>query len=195
MPLIEPAQRTADWLEIRRNKITASVAAACLGLDPYCSRRMAWKKIVSIEDGYQNRHMRWGVQFEAAARLDYEAISGNLVETTGFWIHPTCDWLGASPDGLIGKDGLAEIKCPTVPPEKVPIHHRIQMLIQLACTERQFCDYFSWGANGKQFLARVHRAGIPGLIVRLEKFYREFVLTGVEPPRKARKCRKTANAP
>lgn len=193
MPMVIDHQRTQDWLTARERKITASLAAACLGLDPYRSAKAAWREITGQKtdaerDEYRtNRHMQWGVQFEAAARNDYEAITGNFVEETGFWVHPTLPWLGASPDGLIGHDGLVEVKCPTDAPGRVPINHRIQCLIQLAVTGRQWVDYFSWGSNGKRFLARVHRAGIPGLIVRLEAFYRAFVVTGIEPPRKKRK--------
>jgi putative phage-type endonuclease len=187
MPLLHINQRTDEWLTARRGKITASLAAACLSLDPYKSRAAAWREIMGMGSGLQNRHMQWGVQFEAAARLDYEVLSGHIVEETGLWQHPTVPWLAASPDGLIGREGLVEIKCPTEPPQSVPIHHRIQCLIQLACTERLWCDYYSWGAGHHAYIARVHRAGIPGLIAKLAVFYRKYVETGIEPPRKKRK--------
>jgi putative phage-type endonuclease len=187
MPLLVEAQRTDQWHSARQGRITASLAAACLGLDPYTSRQKAWRSIVGAQVKDDNRHIRWGVQFEAAARLDYEAATGNIIETTGFWVHPTLDWLGASPDGLIGTDGLAEIKCPTNCPPRVPVHHRVQCLIQLFVTERVWCDYYSWGASGQRFLARIHRAGLPGLVARLHRFYQDFVVPGVEPPRKRKK--------
>lgn len=188
MPPLLHEQRTQEWLDARRGKVTASLAAACLGLDPYTSPKMAWKKISGLVDNeLQNRHMQWGVQFEAKARLDYEVESGNFVETTGLWVHPTCEWLAASPDGLIGADGLCEIKCPTDTPPRVPIHHRIQMLIQLACTERAWCDYYAWAGPQKTLLRRVYRAGLPGLICRLKSFYETYVLTATEPPRRKRK--------
>lgn len=187
MPLLVVAQRTDAWASARQGRITASLAAACLGLDPYMSARKAWRIITQGEKIPENHHMAWGRQFEAAARLDYEAVTGNIVEETGFHVHPVCDWLGASPDGLVGADGLAEIKCPTHPPAAIPLHHRIQCLIQLAVTERLWVDYFSWGCIGQKFLGRVERAGIPGLICRLEAFYRQYVVTTVEPPRKRRK--------
>lgn len=191
MPEITFAQRSEEWYDARRGKITASLAAACLNLDPHKSARAAWREILGIDGPRKtNRAMEWGITWECQARLDYEAEQATFVETTGFWVHDTLPWLGASPDGLVGADGLAEIKCPLKARNAVPIHHRIQCLVQLAVTGRLWCDYFSWGVQGDRFLARVHRAGIPGLLVRLEKFYREYVLTNTEPPRKARKvCR------
>ena len=185
MPEIVVAQRCPEWYEARRGKITASLAAACLHLDPYKSAKAAWREIMGIDPGYRpNRAMQWGITYECQARLDYEAEQGVFVETTGFWVHPELPWLGASPDGLCGADGLAEIKCPLNARNRVPIHHRIQCLVQLAVTGRSWCDYYSWGVAGERFLRRVHRAGIPGLLVRLEAFYRAYVLTGIEPPRK-----------
>lgn len=195
MPELCPNQRTEEWLEARKGKITASLAAGCLGLHPYMSAKKAWREIMGCDGPrLENRHMQWGIQFEAAARLDYEAEQGVFIETTGFWVHPLLPWLGASPDGLIGTDGLCEIKCPTNAPSAVPLHYRIQCLVQLAVTGRAWCDFYCWAANGERFLQRVHRAGIPGLLVRLEHFYRSYVLTNTEPPRKARKRRDKAQA-
>ncbi len=190
MPLLQHDQGSESWLQAREGRITASLAAACLGLDPNTSRAEAWRRIRGKRwEG--NHHTRWGQEFEPAARAQYEAVSGELVEQTGFWVHPLHDWLGASPDGLVGVEGLAEIKCPMKLPSCVPIHHRIQMLVQLACTDRLWCDYFAWAGN-EHFTRRIHRAGIDGLIARLESFYKTWVLTGIEPLRKIRKKRSTA---
>lgn len=190
MPETVSAQRTPEWYAARKGKITASLAAACLGLDPYKSRRKAWREIMGTEPPERgNRAMEWGIRWEAAARLDYEIDTGNMVTCVGFFVHPLLPWLGASPDGLIGTDGLCEIKCPTNCPNRVPIHHRIQCLVQLAVTGREWCDYYAWGASGQRFLRRVHRAGIPGLVLRLKAFYDSYVVTGTEPPRRrARKA-------
>lgn len=186
MPLVHEDQRSAAWHAARSGKITASLAAACLGLDPHKSRAAAWRAIKGEKQG-ENRHMRWGTEFEPVARREYETLSGNLVDETGFWVHPEYDWLGASPDGLIDADGLLEIKCPGKLPTAIPLHHRIQMLIQLACTGRKWCDYFVFTHDG-YFTRRVFPVGIPGLIRRLDAFRREFVLADVEPPRKRRKA-------
>lgn len=197
MPEICYAQRTQEWHDARKGRITASLAAACLHLDPYVSAKAAWRQIVFGEKQDPNRHMQWGIQFEGSARCDFENETGLLVTETGFWVHPDLPWLGCSPDGLIGKDALCEIKCPTEAEPKcglVPINHRIQMLIQLACTGRQVCYYYRWGMNNVCWMRQVRRAGIPGLIVRLKRFYDQFIAGPdgpVEPPRKTPKRRAT----
>lgn len=187
MPQLEATQRSDEWLAARKGKITASIAAACLGLCPWTSRQEAWRTIMGTSKTKNNKHMKWGTEFEPTARQDYEADSGNFVEETGFWIHPTISWLGASPDGLVGADGLAEIKCPGKLPLIVPIHHRIQMIVQLVVTERKWCDYYVWTHDEGKFTRRVFVAGWAGLFRRLEEFYTTYVLTNTEPPRKKRK--------
>lgn len=186
MPQVTVAQRTDEWLQARIGKIGASNAAACLGLDPYKSARKAWREIMGIGVTLVNRHMQWGVTFEPAAKLDYESATGNMIEETGLWQHPELPWLCASPDGLIGSDGGLECKCPMRRPERLVLHHRIQILISLYVTGRSWWDYWSWPAPPQEpFLCRVYASrGTEGLVRRLEAFYRTFILTGVEPPRK-----------
>jgi len=133
----------------------------------------------------ENKHMAWGKEFENDAVAAYECETGRFVEPTGFWVHPIHKWLGASPDGVVGHDGLVEVKCPGKLPEAVPINYRVQMIVQLAVTGRKWCDYYAWTHDGT-FLRRVYPAGTEGLIRKLMAFYEEFVLTGVEPPRKKR---------
>jgi putative phage-type endonuclease len=178
-------QRSDAWFEDRKGKITASIAAGCLGLCPYTSRQKAWRTVLGMQASESNKHMTWGTEFEGTARNAYECETGQIVTEVGFVPHPSIAWLGASPDGLAG-DGLVEIKCPTKLPEIVPIHHRIQMIVQLACTGRTWCDYYVWTHDGS-FLRRVFPSGVNGILARLEAFYRDFVLTGVEPPRKKRR--------
>jgi len=189
MPALAPKQGSREWHALRAGRITASLAAACLGLDPYVSRQKAFRTIVGTEPLYDNAAMAWGRMHEAKARLDYEVATGELVSVTGFWVHPEKDWLGASPDGLVGADGLVEIKCPGSLPDKVPVHHHIQMLVQLACTGRDWCDYWAWTPTGT-FVRRTRRQGIAGLLHRLEAFYLTYVVPGVEPPRKKRRAKR-----
>lgn len=62
--------------------------------------------------------IRWGEETEAMARLQYSRLTGNEVVEIGFYRHPTVDWYGDSPDGLVvNKEsglpiGVIEIKCP-----------------------------------------------------------------------------------
>ena len=199
MPELPYPQRSPEWFEARKGKVTASLAAACLGLDKNTSRQKAWRIVMGTEKERENEAMAWGKEFEDKARESYQVETGNVVDPSGFWILPWAwpenkdrgSWLGASPDGLVGTDGLVEIKCPGTLPTAIPLHHRIQCLTQLLVTGRQWCDYYSWTHNGT-FLDRVRRSGLPGLLRRLEDFYLSYVITNTEPPRKKRKkCRKS----
>lgn len=186
MPLVHPEQNTSDWLATRHggiHRITASNAAACLGLSPWDSVQKAYRTCRGEEPQRDNADMRWGRANEDNARAIYEIESGNLCMRTGFWVHPEYRWLGASPDRLIGNDGLLEVKCPNKLPLAVPLHHRVQCLVQLACTERAWCDYVAWVPGHPLFLRRVRPAGTAGLLRRLRFFYETFVLTATPPPR------------
>ena len=177
-----------EWKEARKCMITASLAAACLGLHPWISRQKAWRLIMGLEEMAVNPNMQWGLENEKRARADYEAETGQLVQTVaGFWVHDTFPWLGASPDCLISTDGMAEFKCPEKLPEAMPPHYEIQVRIQLACTGRAWCDFYSWTPEG-HFKERIERM-MPDesiLIKQLTTFHSLYILGNTQPPRKKR---------
>jgi predicted phage-related endonuclease len=63
-------------------------------------------------DSFQNDAMRCGIEHEEEARRAYEAHTGAIVQPVGLVPHPRFSGSHASPDGLVGSDGLVEIKCP-----------------------------------------------------------------------------------
>lgn len=181
-------QGSPEWSEARRGKITASIAPACLRLDGHKGPLAAYNQITEASVVYDNKFMVWGRRHEPEARQVYEAETGLLVIETGFWVHPEHPWLGGSPDGLAGNDGLIQIKCPQVLPESIPLGHRIQCLVELAVTGRQWCDYFAYvpeQQDGKNyFMRRIQRCqGIAGLIERLQRWYVAHIVAKVPPPR------------
>jgi putative phage-type endonuclease len=153
-------QRTEDWYAARLGKVTASrvadvVAKTKTGYSASRANYMAQlicERLTGTQgETYQNAAMAWGTEQEPAARGAYEARTGLLVQETGFVPHPTITMSGASPDGLVGDDGLVEIKCPntathidTILSESVPGKYNIQMQWQMACTGRQWCDFISY---------------------------------------------------
>jgi hypothetical protein len=69
----------------------------------------------------------------------------------GFVPHPEIAMAGASPDGLVGDEGLVEIKCPnsathldTLTSGAVPEKYLLQMQFQMACVGRDWCDFASF---------------------------------------------------
>lgn len=194
MPEIIAEQRSQAWLDARAGKITASVAAAVLGLDPHRGPFSAWQEIMGHKRQPDNPAMAWGRRNEERARQEYEAVSGNLASTTGFWVHPEYPWLGASPDGLIGADGLVEIKCPGKLPDEVPPANLIQMQVQMMVTGRRWCDYFAWTDNG-HWLHRVEPADASlAILDMLQAWHRTYVLGNTPPPRRKPKGAKHAGS-
>ncbi len=92
---------------------------------------------------YQNAAMRFGTEQEPLARMAYEALTGEFVETTGFWC--TDDRMfGMSPDGLVGDAGLIEIK--TMVSSKT---------LFKAVVERDLSDYIDQINGGLWLLGRL----------------------------------------
>lgn len=163
---INCAQHTAEWYDLRMGKVTASRVADVLAVNKSgelkgktSEKRERYKMELLQEiltgapcEHYVSPAMDFGIQTEPRARAAYEMFSERDVERIGFVLHPRIDRAGASPDGLVGADGLVEIKCPTtlthlsyITGKVDPIdQYGLQMLFQLACAERTWCDFVSY---------------------------------------------------
>jgi predicted phage-related endonuclease len=128
--------------------------------------------------------MQQGTAREPDARMTYTLIKGVEVEEVGIVLHPSIKGAHASPDGLVGADGLLEVKCPMPPVHldtllegRVAYDHVVQMQWQMACTERQWCDYVSFSSDFpgpmQLFVERVPRDA--ALIRELETEIRAFI--------------------
>lgn len=127
---------------------------------------------------YQNAAMIWGVENEPKARLAYEFEMGCEVFQVGLFRHPTIVGTHASPDGLIGDDGLIEIKAPltsthiaTLLSESIDGKYLTQMQWAMACTGRAYCDFISFDPRlcpeMQLFVKRIHRND--AMIAELER--------------------------
>src|SRR5689334_15414530 len=112
--------------------------------------------------------MRHGTETEPEAREAYSFRQDVDVVEVGFVDHPQIEMSGASPDGLIGEDGLLELKCPqtathiaTLLGQSVPAKYLTQIQWQLACTGRAWCDFASYDPrlpeSMRLFVQRVQR--------------------------------------
>lgn len=182
------------WKKARIGLITASVAAGCLRLNNHMSAAKAFRLILGIEKEEVNPFMQYGIDHEQEAREKYEELTGKLVIPTGLHVHPEQSWLASSPDGLVYPDGLLEIKClmSGVMPVKIPVHHRVQMLVQMACTGRKWVDYFVWHPSG-HYLERCYPQGLNGLVRKLHRFYVNYIVPKIEPPRKKARRRRNGS--
>ena len=154
-------QGTAEWKAARAGKVTASRindVMATIKTGEAAARRDYRAQLVAEiltgqpqDDTFVNAAMQWGTDTEPFARAAYELAQGVMVDQVGLVTHPRIEFAAASPDGLIGEDGLVEIKCPktathlqTLLEQKIPAHYENQMLWQMACTDRQWCDFVSF---------------------------------------------------
>ena len=114
-------QESQDWMLARAGKFTASRAGDLMARTksgPSASRGNLIALLVAERmtgqpvETYQNDAMRRGTELEAEARDAYSFATGNAVEESGFVECTDLPNTGCSPDGLVGDDGLVEIKCP-----------------------------------------------------------------------------------
>jgi putative phage-type endonuclease len=151
-------QRTDEWYLTRLGKVTASSLHKVLaktktgyGADRgnYMTQLVLERVTGTKADFYTNASMQWGIDQEPFARAAYEATKGVMVEEIAFVPHPTIEMSGASPDGLVGDDGMVEIKCPDsktmlecwLSDNPVESKYMAQMQWQMRCADRNWCDY------------------------------------------------------
>jgi putative phage-type endonuclease len=115
-------------------------------------RRLICERLTgTVQASFTNAAMIHGTETEPEARRAYEFFVDRDVQQVGFVPHPTIAMAGASPDGLVGDDGLLELKCPnsathieTLLLGRIPEKYHFQMQFQMACTGRQWCDFASY---------------------------------------------------
>lgn len=188
-------QKSEEWFKARLGKVTASRVADVLAKtktgysasrDNYMAQLVVERLTNTQAESFTNAAMQWGTDQEPFARAAYEVAQNVMVEETGLVDHPTIPMAGASPDGLIGEDGLVEIKCPntathidTLLTQTVPAKYITQMQFQMACTGRQWCDFVSFDprmpAKAQLFVKRVMRdeAFIKEIETEIKKFLAE----------------------
>jgi putative phage-type endonuclease len=171
-------QRSPEWYAARLGKVTASRVAdvvATIKSGGYGAARANYMAQIIAErltgerqPEYVSTAMQNGIDTEAEALSAYEFRTDAEVFAVAFIDHPTIPTSGASPDGLVGIDGLVEIKCPntathidTLLSGKVPSKYIDQMQWQMACTGRQWCDFASYDSRMPEsmrlFVKRVPR--------------------------------------
>lgn len=153
-------QGSPEWHALRCGKVTASRIADMLAKTKtgwgasranYKAQLVAERLTGVVAEGYTNAAMEWGKATEADARAAYSFGKNMDVLPIDFAVHPNIPMSGASPDGLVGDEGLVEIKCPntathidTLLGGVIPGKYGLQMQWQMACTGRAWCDFVSF---------------------------------------------------
>lgn len=170
-------QGTEEWRQARAGSLGASavheaIAKTKSGYAASRANRMATMVIERLtgqpQDTYQNAAMLHGIETEPEARIAYEFWTNTSVEQIGLVKHPDIAGTHASPDGLVASEGLLEIKCPqpaqhlaTLLGEPIPDKYLVQMLWQMRCCKRAWCDFVSYNPsfpeNMRLHIQRVER--------------------------------------
>lgn len=178
MKILDFPQGSAEWLAARAGKVTASKVSDVLAkikTGEAAARRDYKAQLVAEilcgtpqESGFINAEMQWGTEQEPFGRSAYEVAREVMVDQVGLVLHPRIERAAASPDGLVGTEGLVEVKAPKTATHLqyvlggvVPAQYQPQMLWQMACTETAWCDFVSFDprlpANLQLFVARFPR--------------------------------------
>jgi len=161
-------QNSDEWLVLRSGKITASeFADAMSGESTLGYKRLIYKKRAEIrlgepEESFSNEWMERGHELEPDALKLYEAKNLVITKNGGFFEHSK--YIGASPDRLVGEDGLLEIKCPKastmeryIDENRLPNEYKWQVQGQLFVTDRKWCDFMAYHPMYEPIIIRVVR--------------------------------------
>jgi len=186
-------QGSDEWFKERLGKVTASRIADLMaktksgwgaGRKNYEAQLIAERLTGEVAETFKSPAMERGNEVEAEARANYEFMNDVTVQEVGFVSHPSIQESGASPDGLVGNDGLVEIKCPntathleTLLGGSIKGNYTKQMQWQMACTERKWCDFVSYDprlpASLQMHVRRIHADH--ELIISIEDHVRDFI--------------------
>lgn len=182
-------QRSEEWFEARRKRITASAVGGILGLSPHMTRddvmRNMVREALGAEREFQgNVATQWGHHNEDGALIDFRFKSGLDVQKAGFCFYE--DWAGCSPDGLVGDDAGLEIKCPyALRTSHCPVpfktlaeqpHYEAQVQFSMFVTGRPTWYFFQWSPNETVLeTATASQEWVDQNIPILRQFYSEFL--------------------
>lgn len=162
-------QGSDEWFKLRCGKITASQFRLCFTnqetktFKSFIADKKSEIRTGKVKaDGYYGEWMQRGNLLEPVARQEYELTTFNAVDNGGFWT--LGDYIGDSPDGLIGTDGLIEIKCPKettmdkyIKNGLLPNEYKWQVYGHLLVTERKWCDFVAYHPSYELFIIHVER--------------------------------------
>ena len=153
-------QGSEAWFDLKRGKVSAShIVDIMPGVKGkyMASRKNYISQLVceiltgTTEETFTSGAMAWGIETEPLARTAYEILTGEWVNEVPFIDHIEIDRCGCSPDGLVGKKGGLEIKCPntathidTLLHETVKRDYIFQMQHCMSCTDRKWWDFVSF---------------------------------------------------
>ncbi len=148
-------QLSEEWYQTRLGLVTASHFSEVLnrgsGRKTYMMRLLAERMTGQTHPAFSNQYMENGIETEPFAREYYEGLKKNKVECIGFI---RMGEMGCSPDGLVGDEGMIEIKCPLpsthleyILRDKMPTVYIPQVQGNLMVSGRKWCDFISFDSK------------------------------------------------
>ncbi len=181
------AQRSPEWFESRRGRITASSVGAIMGLAPYATRDDVMRRMVREYHNAPNEFTgnvatEYGTFHEEGAISEFEMETGYKVEPAPFVKFGQI--YGASPDGYVSDGRLIEVKCPyglrnggefkSIDDQK---HYYAQIQMQLLCTGHDECYFYQWSQHGtKAEIVVLDEIFIAKMCKEVNEFYGEYIL-------------------
>lgn len=174
-------QRSEEWFNIRKGKITGSELHKIMGGKDgeltQTAKTYLLEKVSELYGGHgalaSGPAIEWGVELEDTAVVVYQDRTGNTVEKCSFI--PVDNNYGGSPDGKVGTEGAVEIKCPfnsvnhfkhgLINTEKafkdVAPNYYYQCISHMICLNAKWCDFISYdprvSENCQMFIYRLER--------------------------------------
>jgi len=186
MKIIECVQRSPEWYEAKRGVPGASCYDKIITSTGEPSKQalgylyaLAAERIAGVrENSFVSAAMQEGIDREEESRLVYAMLKEVEVRQVGFCLSD-CGRYGCSPDGLVGEDGLVELKNPSgkvaveyLIGNKLPTAYFQQVQGQLLVTGRKWCDFASYYPGLPTFIIRVERDKV--FLGRLEEELYKF---------------------
>ena len=180
MIIHEVEQGTVEWFDARKGKFTAStfsdlfMAKSTKGWNNLVNQVVFERLTGAVPESFKSEWMKRGTELEPNAREAYELATFNKVRQVGFVEKD--EWVGCSPDGLVGSDGMVEIKCPKFSTlidyhltGKIPEDYYWQMQGGMYVCEKKWCDFYVWHPSMKPLLERVYPVAdnVKGLELKL----------------------------
>lgn len=167
MKIFYCSQRSAEWYKLRCGKLTASnfhvlMHNSCTAHQYIMEKALERLTGKCVPSRFWTEDLQRGIDLEPVACREYELETGNKVVHVGFIEHN--DYVGSSPDGLVGKDGMVEFKCPNennfwklyLHPKISPQHYT-QMQFNMWVAKRLWCDYVNYSTMERPIIQRVPR--------------------------------------
>lgn len=167
MKIFYCSQRSAEWYKLRCGKLTASnfhvlMHNSCTAHQYIMEKALERLTGKCVPNRFWTEDLQRGIDLEPVACREYELETGNKVVHVGFVQHN--EYVGSSPDGLVGTEGGVEFKCPNETNfwklqlhPKVSPQHYTQCQFNMWVCERKWWDYVNYSTMERPIIIRVPR--------------------------------------